>query len=154
MISPARREELYGRDLRNVVRIDFGRGYPDDVAGENDVYTRAAAHLRSWLDLGILVRDERPGLYLVAHEFVAPEGAARRRLGLLGRVPALPWDRSEVRPHELTLRGPKEDRLALMRATRAQTSPVVGALGWRSRARRAARGDRGGAGAPGRTLRG
>jgi uncharacterized protein (DUF1015 family) len=29
-----------------------------------------------------------------------------------------------VRPHELTLRGPKEDRLALMRATRAQTSPV------------------------------
>ena len=124
MISPAQRDELYGRDLRNVVRIDFGRAYPDDVAGENDVYTRAAAHLRSWLDLGILVRDERPGLYLVAHEFVAPDGAARRRLGLLGRVPALPWERSEVRPHELTLRGPKEDRLALMRATRAQTSPA------------------------------
>ena len=123
VISPARRDELYARDLRNVVRIDFGRGYPDDVGGENDVYTRAAAHLRSWLDLGILVRDERPGLYVVAHEFVAPEGAARRRLGLLGRVPALPWDRSEVRPHELTLLGPKQDRLALMRATRTQTSP-------------------------------
>jgi uncharacterized protein (DUF1015 family) len=124
VISPAQREELYGRDLRNVVRVDFGLPYPDDTAERNDVYTRAAAHLRSWLELGILVRDEQPGLYLVAHEFVAPDGTSQRRLGLVGRVPALPWERSEVRPHELTLRGPKEDRLALLRATRAQTSPV------------------------------
>jgi uncharacterized protein (DUF1015 family) len=124
VISPAQREELYGRDLRNVVRVDFGLPYPEDVAERSDVYTRAAAHLQSWLELGILVRDEQPGLYLVAHEFVAANGTSRRRLGLVGRVPALPWERSEVRPHELTLRGPKEDRLALMRATRAQTSPV------------------------------
>ena len=124
VISPAQREELYGRDLRNVVRVDFGLPYPDDVAERSDVYTRAAAHLRSWLELGILVRDEHPGLYLVVHEFVAPDGTSQRRLGLVGRVPALPWERSEVRPHELTLRGPKEDRLALMRATGAQTSPV------------------------------
>ena len=123
VISPAQQAELYGRDLRNVVRIDFGLHYPDDVAGRNDVYTRAAAHLHSWLGLGILVRDEQPGLYVVAHEFIAPDGSSQRRLGLVGRVPALPWERSEVRPHELTLRGPKEDRLALMRATRAQTSP-------------------------------
>jgi len=124
VIAPAQLEELYGRDLRNVVRVDFGQAYPDDVAGESDVYTRAAAHLRSWLDLGILVRDRRPGLYLVTHEFEAPDGRAMRRLGLLGRVPALTWEGSEVRPHELTLRGPKEDRLALLRATGAQTSPV------------------------------
>jgi uncharacterized protein (DUF1015 family) len=124
VISPAQREELYARDLRNIVRIDFGQSFPDDVAGQSDVYVRAAAHLRSWLDLGILVRDQQPGLYLVAHEFEAPDGTPRRRLGLVGRVPALPWESSEVRPHELTLRGPKEDRLALMRATSAQTSPV------------------------------
>jgi uncharacterized protein (DUF1015 family) len=106
------------------VRVDFGLPYPDDVAERSDVYTRAAAHLRSWLELGILVRDEQPGLYLVVHEFVVPDGTSQRRLGLVGRVPALPWERSEMRPHELTLRGPKEDRLTLMRATRAQTSPV------------------------------
>ena len=137
VISPAQREELYGRDLRNIVRIDFGRPYPGDVPGHADVYTRAAEHLRSWRELGILVRDERPGLYLVAHEFTAPSGAVERRLGLLGRVPALPWERSEVRPHERTLRGPKEDRMALMTATRTQTSPVwllwEGAAGLRER---------------------
>jgi len=124
VISTVQREALYGRDLRNIVRIDFGEPYADDVPGTNDVYTRAHQHLRSWLQLGILVQDERPGLYLVAHEFVTAAGVGHRRLGLMGRVPALPWDRSEVRPHERTLRGPKEDRLALMRATRAQTSPV------------------------------
>jgi uncharacterized protein (DUF1015 family) len=124
VITEAQREELYGRDLRNIVRIDFGRPYADDQPGRSDVYTRAAEHLRSWRELGILVQDERPALYLASHEFPAPDGTARRRLGLIGRVPALPWDRSEVRPHERTMRGPKEDRLALMRATRAQTSPV------------------------------
>jgi uncharacterized protein (DUF1015 family) len=124
VISPARREALYGRDLRNIVRIDFGQPYADDVAGRNDVYTRAAEHLRSWRDLGVLVREERPALYLVAHEYSAPDGAPARRLGLLGRVPAVPWERSEVRPHEHTLRGPRQDRLALLRATGAQTSPV------------------------------
>jgi len=124
VIGPAQQEELYGRDLRNIVRIDFGQAYPGDVAGRSDVYTRAAAHLQSWIELGILVRDERPGLYLAAHEFTGPDGRPQRRLGLLGRVPALPWERSEVRPHELTLRGPKEDRMALLRATRTQTSPV------------------------------
>ncbi len=125
VISSAQREALYERDLRNIVRVDFGRPYPDDVAGVSDVYTRAAEHLRSWLDLGILQRDEAPGLYLAVHEFAAPgDGPTMRRLGLLGRVPALPWERSEVRPHERTMREPKEDRLALLRATRAQTSPV------------------------------
>ena len=124
VIGPAQRDELYGRDLRNVVRIDFGKPLPGDAAGGSDVYIRAAEHLRSWLDLGILVRDPRPGLYLVSHEFLTPDGSAHRRLGLIGRVPAVPWERSEVRPHERTLRAPKEDRLALMRATRTQSSPV------------------------------
>ncbi|MGA8015449.1 MAG: DUF1015 domain-containing protein [Candidatus Dormiibacterota bacterium] len=137
VISPARREDLYGRDLRNIVRVDFGLAYEDDVAGQRDAYTRAAEHLRSWLEMGILVRDRRPALYLVAHEFAAPDGGSGRRLGLVGRVPALPWERSAVLPHERTLRGPKEDRLALLRATGTQTSPVwliwKGATGLRGR---------------------
>ncbi len=137
VISPAQREELYGRDLRNIVRVDFGLSYEDDVAGVRDQYTRAAEHLRSWLEMGLLVRDQRPSLYLVAHEFAAPDGGVGRRLGLVGRVPALSWEHSEVRPHEGTLRGPKEDRLALLRATRTQTSPVWllwnGATGLRER---------------------
>jgi uncharacterized protein (DUF1015 family) len=124
VITAAQRDELYGRDLRNIVRIDYGLSYPGDVEGVDDQYTRAASFLTSWLDLGILVRDTPAGFYVVDHFFQHPEGGERRRRGVLATVGAQPWESSDLRPHERTLRGPKADRLALMRATRAQTSPI------------------------------
>ena len=124
VISDAKREELYGRDMRNIVRIDYGERYPDDVDGVSDAYTRAASFLRSWRELGVLVRDEPPGFYVVDHHFSHTDGTERRRRGLLATVAATAWERSDLRPHERTLHGPKQDRLALLRATRAQTSPV------------------------------
>jgi uncharacterized protein (DUF1015 family) len=124
VISDAKRDELYGRDLRNIVRIDYGERYPDDLGGVRDTYTRASSFLRSWHELGVLVRDDPPGYYVVDHLFSHPDGTERRRRGLLGTVAATDWEHSDLRPHERTLSGPKLDRLALMRATRAQTSPV------------------------------
>ena len=124
VITDARREELYGRDLRNIVRIDYGISYPEDVEGVDDRYTRAASFLTSWRDLGVLVRDDPASFYVVDHHFQHPDGTQRRRRGLLATVGATPWESSDLRPHERTMRGPKADRLALMRATRAQTSPV------------------------------
>jgi uncharacterized protein (DUF1015 family) len=124
VISDAQREELYGRDLRNIVRVDYGVSYPDDVAGVDDRYTRAASFLTSWRELDVLVRDDPAGFYVVDHFFRHPDGTDRRRRGLIATVGATPWQSSDLRPHERTLRGPKEDRIALMRATRAQTSPV------------------------------
>jgi uncharacterized protein (DUF1015 family) len=124
VISDAQREELYGRDLRNIVRIDYGASYPADVDGVDDRYTRAASFLTSWLDLGILVRDDPASFYVVDHVFQHPDGTERTRRGLLATVAATPWESSDLRPHERTLRGPKADRLALVRATHAQTSPV------------------------------
>ena len=124
VISLAQQQELYSRDLRNIVRIDFGTGQPGDVADKDDRYTRAAGHLESWLRLGILAREDRPALYVTDHEFLGEDGRRHVRRGVFGRVPALPWAESEVLPHERTMRGPKQDRLALMRATRTQTSAV------------------------------
>ena len=124
VISPAQQADLYGRDLRNIVRIDFGQDLPDDQPGVQDRYSRAAGHLEAWLRLGILVRDRFPAYYVSEHHFSMPDGTPAVRRGLFGRVRALPWGESDLRPHEHTLRGPKEDRLALMRATRAQTSAV------------------------------
>ena len=124
VIDDAQRDALYARNLRNIVRIDFGAPYPDDVAGSNDRYTRAATFLSSWLELGVLEREAGPVVYIHDHEFQLPDGVIRHRRGLLAIVPAMPWDRSEVLPHERTLRGPKEDRMALLRAIHVQTSPV------------------------------
>jgi uncharacterized protein (DUF1015 family) len=124
VIDDVQREELYGRDLRNVVRIDYGQDLPGDVPASSDRYTRATEHLEAWLRLGVLIRDELPSFYVTEHRFAGPDGSARRRRGVIGRVRAAPWDTSDLRPHEHTMRGPKEDRLALMRATAMQTSPI------------------------------
>lgn len=124
VISPAQLEALYGRNLRNVVRVDYGMTYDDDVPGENDRYTRAREFLDSWLSLGILTEDAAPALYIADQEFTAPGGGTAHRRGLLAVVPARPWDAGELLPHERTLSAAKEDRLALLRATRTQTSPV------------------------------
>lgn len=126
VISDQQRDVLYGRDLRNIVRVDYGLRYPEDVDGVDDQYTRAASFLESWLDLDILMRDQPPGYYVVDHHFPDADGSVRRRRGLLATVAATSWEHSDLRPHERTLRGPKLDRLALMRATKAQTSPVFG----------------------------
>jgi uncharacterized protein (DUF1015 family) len=136
VISAEQQEALYGRDLRNIVRVDYGQGFPDDVPGVTDRYTRAQDHLDAWRQLGVLVRDESPSFYVSEHHFTTPSGSAQTRRGLFARVRALPWEQSELRPHERTLRGPKEDRLALMRATRTQTSAVFAV--WRGAPRLAA----------------
>jgi uncharacterized protein (DUF1015 family) len=124
VIDVEQRESLYARDLRNIVRVDFGKDLPGDVPGSSDRYTRAAEHLEAWLSLGVLVRDPRASFYVSEHHFVSPDGSAGVRRGLIARVRAAPWAESDLRPHEHTLRGPREDRMALMRATAMQTSPV------------------------------
>jgi uncharacterized protein (DUF1015 family) len=124
VISESQREALYGRSMRNIVRIDFGVEYPGDEAGENDRYTRAAAFLESWLQMRILVGDAEPAMYVNDHEFVHPDGTRRHRRGVFAVVAARPWTGSDLKPHERTLSAPKADRLALLQATRMQTSPV------------------------------
>jgi uncharacterized protein (DUF1015 family) len=106
------------------VRIDYGRELAGDIAGVEDRYTRGARELQSWLRLDVLRRDEFPTLYVHEHGFVSEDGRHLLRTGIFARIGALPWDRAGVRPHERTMRGPKEDRLALMRTTRTQTSAV------------------------------
>src|SRR5450631_270109 len=124
VIDDVQREALYARDLRNLVRVDYGQDLPDDVPGSSDRYTRAAEHLEAWRSLGVLVREARDAYYVTEHQFIAPDGSRHARRGVIARVRAAPWTTSDLRPHEHTLRGPKEDRLALMRATDTQTSPV------------------------------
>jgi uncharacterized protein (DUF1015 family) len=124
VISDSKREQLYGRDLRNIVRVDYGAEYPDDVPGENDRYTRAAGFLRSWVELDILQTDRDASIYVSDHEFVHPDGSLRHRRGIFATVAARRWAESPLLPHERTLSAPKDDRLALLRATQTQTSPV------------------------------
>ncbi|MHB1623790.1 MAG: DUF1015 family protein [Candidatus Dormibacteria bacterium] len=125
VISPALQGDLYSRALQNVVRIELGRDYETDAGDGTDRYTRARDHLRTWLEQGFLIRDQEPSLYLHRHSFPLPGGGGTgARLGCFAAVEPVAHERREVLRHELTLSGPREDRLRLLQATRTQTSPV------------------------------
>ena len=122
IISPQEQRALYTRSPYNVVRLEFGQERPSDSDTDNR-YTRAAADLRRWAAEGILAYDQRPALYVYDQEF-RHQGTSYRRRCLLARVRLEEWAAGVVRPHENTMARPKEDRLQLLRATRANQSPV------------------------------
>ena len=81
-------------------------------------YAGAARTFTRWLDDRILEVDG-PSMYV--HE-VSFDGRVRRDLIAVLRLQ--PYSDRAVLPHERTHRGPKEDRLALLRATRVSLEPL------------------------------
>jgi uncharacterized protein (DUF1015 family) len=123
IIPPQVQQELYQRSDYNFVRIEFGRELPQDKYTDNR-YTRAAAILKKWLEQGIVKVDDRPSFYIHDHHF-AHQGKTYRRRSLNCLVKLEEWDRMIVRPHEGTLSQPKGDRLNLLWALQADTSPIM-----------------------------
>ncbi len=100
----------------NFVRIILGKRTPHDTDTDN-VYTRARCYGQTWLAEGVLVRDERPSLYVLEQVFTTPDGQTHTRRGLAAALQLTPFDEGTILPHERTLSGPKVDRLNLTRAT-------------------------------------
>jgi uncharacterized protein (DUF1015 family) len=123
IISTEMQLELYRRSEFNFVRIEYGRDLPHDRDNDNR-YTRAAATLERWLESGVLAVDERPAVYVDEHRF-SHRGKAWSRRSLTCRVKLEDWESKVVRPHEGTLAGAKSDRLNLMWALQANTSPIM-----------------------------
>src|SRR5438105_12317573 len=116
-IDPARRERLYARAPENIVRITSRK--PDDA----DPYAAAAQTLAGWLADGTLEKERRPALWSYRQTFVE-KGRTFVRDALVGLVRLVDYDAGVVRPHERTLAQPKQDRLALLAATKADLELV------------------------------
>ncbi len=123
IISPRQQEELYARHEYNFVRLELGRELPQDRVGENR-YTRAASTLRRWLAEGVLITEDTPAIYLHDHHFQM-DGRQHCRRSFFARVRLEEWGAGIVRPHEGTLPGPRRDRLDLLWALEANTSPIL-----------------------------
>ncbi|MEX2394579.1 MAG: DUF1015 domain-containing protein [Actinomycetota bacterium] len=119
VISDADRDALYNRHPYNAVRIISGRREATDD-GDRNQYVRACGFFRSWLWEGMLREDERQAMFVYRQSFEDPTGATRRVWGLL----ATDSLDDEILAHEKTMAGPKADRLALMQALPANTSPI------------------------------
>ena len=118
VIDAAQREELVRRSPYNVVEVDL-------PSNGGDPYAHAAEVLRSWTADGVVVRDAEPALWALEQDCTpARTGARARATASSRRVRVEDYGPGRIRPHERTHPGPKEDRLRLTRATRANLSPI------------------------------
>lgn len=123
IITPQMETEIYGRSQYNFIRLEYNHQLPQDSNLDNK-YIRSAAILEQWLKQGVLITDEVPAIYLHDHYFIH-QGREYRRRGITVRARLEEWHRMIVRPHEGTLAEPKSDRVSLLWALKANTSPIL-----------------------------
>ena len=122
IISPKEQELFHRQHPHNMIRLILGQTSPDDTP-DNNRYTRAAAFFDQWLAQGVLRRDDRPALYMTAMEFNV-RNQKTTRYGFITLVKLEPFEKGIVLPHERTFSNVRSERLELMKATRANLSPI------------------------------
>lgn len=120
VISPDDRRRYAAADPHNIVHLIL-----PEAAGDVSRYEAAAQHLAAWRAAGVFVTEGAPSVYVVAQTFATPGGERCTRVGMFAAVAAEPYETRRILPHERTHRGPKLDRLELLRATHANLESIL-----------------------------
>src|SRR5438552_3621418 len=103
----------------NAVHVELPAG-PADAK-----YRRARSIWEKWKKGGVVRRDGTPAFYVYEQAFEV-DGQKMVRRGFFCEVRVEEPGKGSVLRHELTLAGPKADRLNLIRTMRINTSPIFG----------------------------
>jgi len=122
VISPQIQDELYRANEYNIIRLILGKEEAADSKRSNK-YKRANRFFTKWLNNKILIQDTKPSVYVYSQEYFHKD-KKRVRLGFIARMRIEDPRKSKVLPHEYTFAKPKQDRLQLIRETKANLSPI------------------------------
>lgn len=117
IISTERQEYYHNLNPHNFIHILLGK----DISGE-DKYKRAANYFKDWLKNKILIQDKSPAIYFYSQQYHL-KGERKTRLGFMARL-YLEDENPSIFGHEHTRLEPKEDRLRLLKAIKANLSPI------------------------------
>lgn len=115
IISDQQREEYIKTNPHNIIRLELPKG--------DGKYNKAAEILKDWLEKGILIKEDKPAIYIYEEEFTA-YGERKAIKGIICRVKLEEFSKGIILPHEFTLSKAKEDRLSLMKATNCNFSQI------------------------------
>jgi uncharacterized protein (DUF1015 family) len=118
VVSPDEREKLAARHRANSILVELPA---DDPASALDRYQVAARLLSLWVEEGVLREERRESMY--AYRMTEP--ARPSTLGVVGALGCEP-EGGDVLAHEQTIPKDMTDRLQLLRACRANLSPIWG----------------------------
>ncbi|MDI6917484.1 MAG: DUF1015 domain-containing protein [Thermoplasmatales archaeon] len=122
IISKEEQEGLYKKSEYNIVRLILGKEYPDDTEN-NSRYTRAADFFHRWIDDKILVRTDKPSMYVYEEDYTI-NGKNKKMRGFIALLKLEGYETGKVKRHEKTLSKPKEDRLKLMKTCNANFDQI------------------------------
>lgn len=127
VLDAAGKARLLAKNPDNIVAIDLPH-VPAKELGPPAAYEGAAAGLGRLVSSGAMTQSNVPAIFAYRQRFEF-RGKTFDRCGMACAVETLPFGPRAgggILPHEQTFSGPKEDRMALMKATRAQLSPIFG----------------------------
>jgi uncharacterized protein (DUF1015 family) len=119
VIDEEARARLEAADPHNAVRLILPRAAPP-----RDPYAEAAATFRAWESDHVLRTDAAGAFYGYEMRYPGSGGEPCRTRGVIGALGLATGEGAAVLPHERTLPKVRSDRLALLRATRANFDPI------------------------------
>ncbi|MCL2484951.1 MAG: DUF1015 domain-containing protein [Endomicrobia bacterium] len=122
VISDEEKKRLQKLSPFNIVNIELS-----DAKGKKNKYANAADIFKAWLKDGVLKQDDKPAYYFYEQIFT-DHGKKMTRRGFFAALKLVDphSGKGAVKPHEKTLAKPKADRLSLLKAVKANISPIFG----------------------------
>lgn len=114
-ISKDMQHQYYKKSPYNFIRLN--------LPNEADPYASARDTIKKWLESRTMIKDEEPYFYQYVQNFNLFE-KNYQRYGMFAAVKLEEYSERKILPHERTFRGPKEDRLKMLRATNIDLEPV------------------------------
>jgi len=127
VLDLAQKQAMLDHNPHNVVGIDLPH-VPAKELGPKGAYDNAGNAYRAMLSSGVLAQRDTPAIFAYRQSF-SYQGESFQRCGMVATLDTVPFGNREgggILAHEQTFGGPKEDRMALMKASQCQFSPIFG----------------------------
>ena len=115
VISEKYRDELYKRSPYNITRLI--------LSNAEDPYKDASETFLKWIDEKVLIKTDKPVIFYLLQKYKL-NGKEITRKGFIARNKIEDFSTGNILPHEFTMSGPKEDRLKLTKACKANFSQI------------------------------
>ncbi len=116
-----KQEKLLRKNAENAIAVELPQG------SDSEKYENAKSVWTDWREAGTVAKDAVPSFYVYEQIFKV-KGKKYSRRGFFCELKVEEPGKGTVLRHELTLAGPKADRLNLIRTARINTSPIFGLL--------------------------
>ncbi len=123
VINKKTEEAFKARNPYNMIKLDISKS-PGPVKDADTRYAKAKNYFNQWQQDEILVRDNKPAIYLYFIDYVLSSGRRLRRKGLVSLVEITDFTEGVIKPHEETFGTVTSDRLRLMDTCQAQFSQI------------------------------